>query len=163
MINMTTQNVNKIWVLLANREQKEDQIGTSPILMVIRSPGDLFNNGDFDFNVLPDDVDTANMWNTLKILLERTQTMVCIASDINPMIFLFCFITDFKWYRVLMLIWKNKNYNIIYKFLNKKPINQTNGCFFQFIYPHFIIITYIYYLPRHSKFASERWSRIYKQ
>ena len=134
MINMTTQNVNKIWVLLANREQKEgyciDQTGISPILMVIQSPGDLFNDGDFDFNVLPDDVDTANMWNILKILLERTQTMVRIASDINPMIFLFCFITDFKWYRVLMLTWKNKNYNIIYKFLNKKPINQTNDCFF---------------------------------
>lgn len=55
-----------------------------------------FDNGDFDFNVLPDDVDTANMWNTLKHLLERTQTMVYIASDINPMIFLFRFISDFK-------------------------------------------------------------------
>lgn len=48
--------------------------------------GSFFDNGDFDFNVLPDDVDT-NMWNTLKTLLERTQTMVYIASDINPMIF----------------------------------------------------------------------------
>lgn len=134
MINMTTQNVNKIWVLLANREQKEryfiNQTGTFPVLMVIWSPGDLFNNRDFYFNVLPDDVDTANMWNTLKILLERTQTMVCIASDINPMIFLFRFISDFKWGRVFMLIWKNKIYNVIYKFLNKKPVNQTNGCFF---------------------------------
>lgn len=64
--------------------------------MVIQSPGDLFNNADFDFNVLPDDVDTANMWNTLKILLERTQTMCYIALDINPIIFLFCLISDFK-------------------------------------------------------------------
>ena len=47
--------------------------------MVIQSPGDLFNNADFDFNVLPDDVDTASMWNTLKILLQRTQTMGYIA------------------------------------------------------------------------------------
>lgn len=44
MINMTTQNVNKIWVLLAKRKQKGyciDQTGTSQILMVTQSPGDL--------------------------------------------------------------------------------------------------------------------------
>lgn len=67
MINMTTQNVNKIWVLLAKRKQKGyciDQTGTSQILMVTQSPGYLVKNADFTFNVLPGDVDTANLWIT---------------------------------------------------------------------------------------------------